>query len=200
MACTNINIAANIVANCNNLGGLGKDVWFGNWDDLVSGGGTFGSTSGVMTAFTMKPGKRIWKLTSGEFQNHFEVTPQMVGGQNLFNQQLTVMGGAAVNNDTTATRKTWNELMKARKLFAIVQLQTTSDTDTHFLFLGYENGLTVAGGDGETSGTNREDLHNLSHQRSGLQNNLPWPFQIDSDGANLDDDLAYIVAKETPAA
>jgi hypothetical protein len=110
------------------------------------------------------------------------------------------MGGAATNTSTVASRKAWNALIKARKVFAIVQLQTTQDTDTHFLFLGYENGLSVSAGDGETSGTNREDLHNISHQRSGYSNNLPWPFQIDVDNANLVDDLGAIVAKETPAS
>jgi hypothetical protein len=76
MACTNINIAANIIANCNNLGGLGKDVWFGNWDDLESA--DINQSAGIMQDFTMKTGTRIWKLTSAEFQNHFEASNSMV--------------------------------------------------------------------------------------------------------------------------
>lgn len=192
MACTNINIALAIPANCNNLGGLGKDVWFTDWENLESA--TI-DAAGIVTAFTLTAGTFLYPLTSAEFQNHFEAAPQMVGGQVLFNQQLTVMGGAATNTTSIQSRKAWNALFKARKLLAIVQVQTTSDTDSHFLILGLENGLAVSGGDGETSGTNREDLHNLTHQRSGIQNNLPWPFQVSATGANLLDDLAYIVSK-----
>lgn len=194
MACANILLSANLAANCNNLGGLGPTVYLANFDDIDHGATVRDNASGVVTGLTMKSGKFFYTFSSNEFENHAEAPVTMVGGQVLFNHTVTVKGGSTQNITANPSLKNWTALAKARSLVAIVQVQTTSNTDTHYQIFGLDNGLAVTGGDGYASGTNREDLNTITIQRSGMSQELPIPLQASASGADYENDLALITA------
>jgi len=194
MACSNLLLAAAIDGNCNNLGGIGDTVWFGNLSDLT----TYTTSNGNVSALTFKTGKRLWPVKTNQFQNHYEAGVEMVGGQVLFNHTVTVMGGAVAAGDSN-DYKDWSEFAKAKNLFAVCQNQTTADTNGHFVILGLDNGLVSTSGDGFTSGTARMDLNNVTIVKAGVSASGPLPFLAGAT-PNLVADLAAIVAYETPAA
>jgi hypothetical protein len=196
MACSNLLLANVVNGNCNNLGGIGATVWFGNLDDLV---GPVTVIDGAITSLVFKTGKRLWPVKTNEFQNHYEAGIEMVGGQVLFNHTVTVMGGAVAADDTDNDYLDWTNLAKAKKLFAICENQTTKDINAHFVILGIDNGLATTSGDGFTSGTARMDLNNVTIVKAGVSESGPIPF-LAGLTPNLIDDLDLIISYQTPAA
>jgi hypothetical protein len=193
MACSNLLLISAIEGNCNNLGGIGSTVWFGNYDDLE---GYTASVNGIVSELTFKAGTGLLPVRTNQLQNHYESGIEQVGGQKLQNHTVTVMGGAV--KATVATSNDWNlwdGLIGAENLFAICQNQTTDDTNAHFVILGLDNGLSTASGDGFTSGTARMDLSNVTVVRSGVSAKGPRPF-VAGAAPNLVADLAAIVAYE----
>jgi hypothetical protein len=201
MACSGLLLAATVSGSCNNLGGIGGTVWFGNIDDLS---GYSLEANGTVSALTFKTGKRLWPVTTNELQNHYEVASEMVGGQVLFNHTVTVMGGAVRASTTGNDYKAWTDFAKAKNLFAICRNQTTDDTNIHFVILGLDNGLVSTSGDGFTSGTARMDLNNVTVVKAGVSAGGPIPFIADDEApdgnAAIATDLAEIIGYETPAA
>lgn len=200
MACSNLLLANVVNGNCNNLGGIGDTVWFGNIDDLS---GYSLEANGTISAFTFKTGKRLWPVKTNQLQNHYEVGIEMVGGQVLFNHTVTVVGGAVRASVSGNDYRAWNDFAKAKNLFAICRNQTTDDTNIHFVVLGLDNGLVSTSGDGFTSGTARMDLNNVTVVKAGVSANGPMPFIANDEApdanAAIATDLAEIISYETPA-
>lgn len=193
MACSNLLLAAAIDGNCNNLGGIGDTVWFGNISDLET---YTVSANGIVDALTFAATKGLYAVKTNQLQNHYEAGIEMVGGQVLFNHTVTVMGGAVKANTAGVNDwEAWEGLIKSKNLFAICQNQTTDDTNCHFVILGLDNGLVSTSGDGFTSGTARMDLNNVTVVKSGVSAKAPLPFSVGS-VPNLVDDLEAITLYE----